>query len=300
MSAPLAVKFFSSFTDSENCAAVYLRVLQHLDLPYYGNELVVTTGEEYDCAVLLNVARPELRLPKERVLGLAFEPLPFLGFTSDFILYCQEHVGRYYVGDASELPPPFISHHGFMWHCPFPRTIAPKQNANIMSIVFSMKDEAPGHRYRHELVRRILADGLPVDIWGRGCQSLSDIADVRVRGEFIENEPYEGYLFTVAIENFQLPDYISEKFTNALLHETTPVYLGASNVEKYFPNSSVPLAGELENDVRTIEFLLRHPEECKTIDRFAVLRKLNLLDHLKELWSPTPDQNNFRQTDGQC
>ena len=37
---------------------------------------------------------PDLRVSKENVIGLAFEPIPFLDLTIPFIEYAQKHIGK--------------------------------------------------------------------------------------------------------------------------------------------------------------------------------------------------------------
>jgi hypothetical protein len=220
----MRVRFFSEFCSSENCADVYKRILDVVPVPCYGRSIVFTTGEDYTHAVILNKATPDLTCPKENVLGLAFEPRPFLRLTDSFLGYARENIGAYYIGDADGLGWPFVGHHGFMWH---PATI--KEKTRIMWMVFSEKTESFGHRYRHEIVRRILGDGLPIDVYERGCPLYGD--HERLRGVFTDAEPYDGYAFSIVVENFSSPHYFSEKIMNPLLFETVPLYYGATRID---------------------------------------------------------------------
>lgn len=268
---------------ADNCHKVYTRVLEFLDVPRYGRDITFCDDDSYTHAVILNTEQPELRIPKSNVLGLAFEPNYYLGLSPEFIQYAIAKIGRYYIGSAAGLPLPFMEHHGFMWYCPFPRELTLKDRP--MSIIFSQKTAVPGHQYRHTLVDRILQTDLPVDIWGRGCMSLQG-GDSRVRGTFTDKEPYEAYRFSVAIENFCLNDYISEKYVNCLVNGVTPLYLGARHVERYFPGMTVPLTGNIETDLAIISTVLRNPDRFqKKIDRLAVLSKMNLIDHMLEIWT---------------
>ena len=54
-----------------------------------------------------------------------------------------------------------------MWHVTPLQHIPVKMNK--MSIMVSMKYQTYGHKYRHSLVTEILKKGLPIDIYGRGC-----------------------------------------------------------------------------------------------------------------------------------
>ena len=48
----------------------------------YNKNYSFTSGEDYTHAILMNKAMPSLRIPRENVIGLAFEPREFLNITS--------------------------------------------------------------------------------------------------------------------------------------------------------------------------------------------------------------------------
>ena len=278
----IRVKFFNSFTDSINTRNVFERIIPLLPNQRYGKDIVFTDNDDYTHAVILNTAMPPLTIPKENVIGLAFEPPYLLGLTIEFVNYAIRHIGRYYIGQTGNLPPPFMEHHGFMWYCPFPQNIKPK--TKLMSIIFSTKHYLTGHMYRHLLINKILEHSLPIDIYGNGCETLN-IVDSRIKGTFAEEEPYDGYQFTIAIENTSLNDYISEKCLNPLLYETTPLYYGAMHIDRYFQDHYIRLTGNVDQDLYTIVNVLQHPERYrKTINRYAVLNKMNIIDHLLSIF----------------
>ena len=125
---------------------------------------------------------PKLTIPKENVIGLAQEPIPFLLLNDEFIKYTQKHIGKYYVSDKNNLPEPFIEGNSFL--C-YDRPILDTYKPKLMSIMVSQKMYAPGHIYRHELVQKILQTNLPIDIWGRGCYHYKDS---RIKGTFTQFE----------------------------------------------------------------------------------------------------------------
>lgn len=246
---------------------------------------IFVTDDSYTHAVLMCAPMPALLVPKEKVIGLAFEPTPFLNndLTPAFIEYAQRHVHRYFIGDASALPPPFENGFGYMWHVPLPPRNVAKDR--LMSIIVSHKQFAPGHQYRHELVRAILQTDLPIDIFGNGCSLYSSSNnDTRLKGVFEENEPYERYRFHVCIENFSIPDYTSEKYLNTIVWGTTPVYWGAHNV--LFPEHTIALSGEKEKDMKLLASIVEDPERYKTpdMDQDKIRSRINFLKHLDELF----------------
>ena len=257
------VRIFSSFCSSTECKTKFETIGEAFLLQNYGNtkDIYITDGDDYTHVIILNIARPQLHnIPKENVIGLACEPPHFLGLTTPFITYAQQYIGKYFIGQSFGLPAPFIEHHGFMWHTA-PLKSIPVSKPHKMSIMVSQKTQAPGHTYRHALVSRILASDLPIDIMGRGCKYFPP--DSRLKGEFHALEPYLSYQFHIAIENFQLNHYFSEKILDPLFCGTTPVYLGCTNIDTYFPGMVIRLSGDVDKDMALLRSILNHPEEYR-------------------------------------
>lgn len=169
-----------------------------------------------------------------------------------------------------------------MWHITPPRTLSAKTRP--MSIMVSEKSHAPGHLYRHALVREILQSNLNIDIYGRGCRYYS--GDSRLKGDFSDNELYEPYDFHICIENFQTECYTSEKYTNCILWETTPIYWGATNIDSVFPNITISLSGNLEKDMKMLSDILINPNNYKKMIKQEEIRpKINLLKNLDNIFS---------------
>ncbi len=254
-------------------------------------ELYITTGEDYTHAVILNVAMPLLKnIPKENVLGLAFEPPAYLKLTKEFITYAEKYIGKYYIGDClywldktKTLPPVFIEHHAYMWHIT-PLNYIPLKN-KLMSIMVSDKQFAPGHKYRHALIEHIMNAGFPIDIYGTGTYKYGAIAnrfninsDSRLKGKFKELEPYENYTFHICIENFQTNAYFSEKIMNSLLCCTTPIYWGCKKILEYFPDNVIILSGNIERDMTLLRNIILNPRAfMANINVEDIKKKINFL-----------------------
>lgn len=283
------IKVFCSFGDSSQCKGIYERLGETHKMLNYGpdKDIYITNGEDYTHAIIMNVMCPNLTIPKENVIGVAFEPTPFLesGFTNEFVAYAQKHIGRYYIGDTAGLPAPFVSGYCYQWHITPP--VKPLWKDRLMSIMVSDKKQAPGHQYRHALVKAILESDLNIDIYGRGCKmykTMSSQFDNRLRGEFTDDEPYEHYHFHICIENFSLPDYTSEKYTNSVLWSTTPIYWGAKNA--LFPEHTIRLSGDITRDIALLRDILYNPTQYKReFDQEAVRSRLNILKNLDSVFS---------------
>ncbi len=280
------IKIFSNFCSSEKCKENFEKVFNSNIYTFYGEDrqIYITTEDNYSHAIILNTAMPELNIPKENVIGLAFEPLELLNINYQFIEYAKKYIGKYLIGDKKNLPDLFEENFAFMWHNNPNKQIPLTQKKNIMSIVFSNKNLAPGHKYRKFLINEILSNNLPIDIYGSGCMLIENRNKYNnVKGSFLSNEPYESYLFSICIENFQNNDYISEKILDPLLHNCNPIYLGARNIDKYF-NDIIKLKGYILFDIELLKVILKNPKKyyketynernIKTINFFENVSKL--------------------------
>lgn len=278
---PLRIRIFADFCTGQHAAAVYERVHELALSDFFGRDYYFTNDDDYTHAILLNTVMPKLRdgLPKTHVVGLAFEPVQYLKFTKDYPEYATKHVGKYYLGTNGPFPPAlkstFVERYGYMWHVTPPRSYqeideaqvrAAEEGQALFSMVVSEKRSAPGHQYRWLMALSILKDpSLQVDIWGRGCQVIRDkypqyANDKRLRGPFREYEPYTGYRYHIAIENFGLPHYFSEKVVNPLLMGCTPIYLGCGAIEQYFPHLIITLTGDIKEDLGRLRSLMEFPD----------------------------------------
>jgi len=250
-------------------------------------EIYITNDDDYSHVIILNTAMPNIKsgVPKENVIGFAFEPPQFLNVTPEFIRYAQEHIGKYFIGDATGLPEPFVERYSHMWHNPFSQDQSVAKD-RIMSIMVSEKTREAGHAYRHKLVNAILETDLPIDVYGRGCRYYNYLRDARVKGEFQEVEPYLHYMYHIAIENFEVKEYFSEKIVNALLAQTVPIYMGCRNIDQHFIGMVIRLSGDLRKDMQLLAAICADPEAyLKAIDIEHVKNVVYLLLNVGQLFS---------------
>ncbi len=264
----IRIRIFSSFSTSSEAMRAYISIHKLFEDPEYNKVFVFTDDDNYTHAFIQNIAMPQnLNIPKENVIGFAFEPLPFLHISPDFIEYAKKHIGVYYIGDTAtlNLPAPFTEGYAYMWHSSISNTFFIKDK--IMSIIISDKMMLFGHQYRHTLVKRILASDLPIDIYGRGVHYYKGIGDIRIKSEFENTEPYDTYMFHIAVENIQHPEYFSEKIINPLVSNTNVLYYGCSNIHNYYPNNVLILTGNIDQDMKLITDVCRnHSMYYKPVD----------------------------------
>jgi hypothetical protein len=293
------IRFFSDFCSPENCKQEYEEMCRVNRMDNYGPDkhLYITLNQTYTHAILLNcpiVPISNMSVPPERVLGLAFEPIPYLRLSYDFIHFAEKYVGLYYIGHIHpNLTSAFFKeHHGFMWHVSRPQippTLEEKyyksetNKRNKISIIVSHKMKAPGNAYRHKLASFILVNNLPIDIWGNGTASHSARFPnhANIKGAFKDKEPYESYSLSICIENYRHPHYFSEKISNCLVYNTTPIYLGCIEIDAYFPGQVIHLTGDIKRDAKILVDISKNPSlYTREINHDENDNVLNLLKNL--------------------
>lgn len=277
----IRIRVFSDFCSSSECKKQFERTNVADQVECYGTskKYYITDQDDYTHAILLNKAMPALSIPRENVIGLACEPREFLYVTHEFVEYAKKYVRQYFIGNGSGLPFPFVEGFGYLWHVNPGKEIVQKHKC--MSIIVSLKTCAPGHQYRHDFVNKIIQLGLPIDIYGRGTGHYSY---PRIMGTFVEREPYEDYMFTICIENFQNNHYVSEKVMTPLMFNCTPIYWGCPNINDYF-EGIIGLSGQLNNDIELVSSILKDPSEYYVKTYTNKNRKnANLLENLDTIF----------------
>jgi len=276
------IKFFGDYAHSSKILSTFFSIDELFLDKDYNVTYRFTFDDDYTHAILLNKIMPQLTIPKENVIGLAHEPPKFLNLCEtenenidrQFINYVTKYVGKYYIGEKYNLPEEFIEHYGFIGHDSIPRM--PIHKNKLMSLMISDKLFAPGHIYRHQLTKAIIDNNFPIDIYGRGCEFYEP--NNLLKGKFDGNAHIENYLFHISIENTQHPDYFSEKVTNPLLYGTNVLYLGCSNIHKYFgENGIILLTGNVADDINLILSVLNDWQKYyKLINSENVIKTISI------------------------
>jgi hypothetical protein len=265
------IRVFSSFCSSEECMSDFIRIHHLMRDEDYGKTYQFVCDDSYTHVIILNIAMPNLTIPKDNVIGFAFEPPVFLGLTHKFVNYARQNIKLYCIGDNYGLPEPFAERFAFQHHRP-QEDIIPYDQRKFMSIMISEKKTAPGHKYRHDLVEAILRTTLPIDIYGRGCIYYS--GDTRIKGKFGDDyKMYHDYKYHICIENYQLPAYVSEKVTSTLAYNTIPIYLGSPLLDDYV----LKLTGNITTDICMLQTLCTtYSKPSKTSNQFFTKYDLSL------------------------
>ena len=282
----MRIKFFSSFCTSQQAKESYEKVCRiHLNDKYGVNKEIYIVDENdnnYTHAIILNTAMPILNIPKKNVIGLALEPIFFLGLSNQFINYVKNNISKYFIGTRlPDMPIEFIEKFSYMPHS-YPSNPITKK-IRIMSIIVSQKKFSPGHKYRHILVDRIIKENLPIYIYGRGTNEYKYSYNM---GIFNDIEPYENYMYSICIENFRTPQYFSEKIINSVMCNCMPIYYGCENMKDYLDNDLFhEINGIVDNDINIIKKILNDPMKYyKNPYSNEFEEKMNLIKNINKLY----------------
>lgn len=100
-----------------------------------------------------------------------------------------------------------------------------KSKHKMVSMVSSKKRSCPLHRFRYRLANNLLKESL---------------ADVYGLNQWIHiNESLEKYRYSIVIENNAIDNYFTEKVLNCFAVGTVPIYLGCTNIARFFDGRGI-------------------------------------------------------------
>ncbi|WP_196219596.1 glycosyltransferase family 10 domain-containing protein [Halorubrum sp. BV1] len=128
-----------------------------------------------------------------------------------------------------------------------------------------------GHILRMKFLDR-LVDTYPgiLDLYGRGdftCDAYRGPLDDKWAG-------CASYKYSLAVENYQGPNYFSEKVVDPLLAWSVPIYWGCTNLEEYLPEESfIRIDIEANNAPERLREILENDDWEQRLDAVAEARR---------------------------
>lgn len=107
----------------------------------------------------------------------------------------------------------------------------PQKTENKIAVITSNKRVTKGHRRRLDFIES-LQKAFPdkIDLFGNGFNPIADKYEVLSK-----------YKYTLVMENCTYPTYWTEKIADAFLCECLPLYVGANDINDYFPKNSLAI-----------------------------------------------------------
>ncbi len=207
----------------------------------------------------------------EKTIGFTLEPEWSTGWQRNlhrFCKYvvCQDH--EMFPGDNTIESPLFMftqstDDHTFYRNNSFPKT-------NRMSIISSNYGHKLNYLKRHALFRGLLATDLDIHFFGRDW----NLQDPRYKGSpHNKSDGIVNYEYSIAIENSNYVNYLTEKFFDCTVCNTVPIYYGCPNVDDIYPSDSFIKLDFSDSIEKTVE---------QVVDVFKNDNYQNRLPHLLE------------------
>lgn len=302
----IKIKIFAGWTD---CNTIYNKVIDEYDWKNdskYGVEYIFTKQNDFTHAIIMNTIMPNISINKKNVIGLAQEPSCHYNFkkrtiNDDFVQYCIKKVNKYFIGSTKDIQEKvledcFIEKISYQLpHISYKIVNSfiekyPKKD-KLINFVYSSKNmnhEGMLYKYRHELGNNILINNMPIDIYGSSTDNLKNKfpnkENIKYGFDWKDvHKVYENYKFSIVIENTREPEYISEKIFIPLLCGCIPIYLGSTNIDKYFKDYVIHLSGNVKDDLNFINSIINNPDKYyKKINIEDVKEKIHLKNIIHE------------------
>ena len=154
-----------------------------------------------------------------------------------------------------------------------------KKYDRVISAIVSEKNFDPGHKLRlnflKELDTRASKGELPFEVHIYGSNSMNF---VNYKGSLPPNQKDMGifpYKYHFNAENNSIKNYITEKFTDAVLGESLMLYWGCPNITDYYhPDSFINLTLLPENYEAEIEMISETMKNDEWNKRLSVIREM--------------------------
>ncbi|WP_258101573.1 glycosyltransferase family 10 domain-containing protein [Marinoscillum pacificum] len=156
------------------------------------------------------------------------------------------------------------THGALPWHLnksyDFLKELKPKEDPpNLVSMITSNANWMAGHDLRNAIVKRQQCGELRFDLFGRGYNPIEDKFDALF--------PYR---YSIVVENSFCPNYWTEKIADCLLSWTVPVYMGATNIDQFFPEGSFI---QVDPDVDSLKEVLTDLDQDNYQGRLLAIAK---------------------------
>jgi hypothetical protein len=209
-------------------------------------DICFTNSNKFDWLVVINYPHYHINFPKEKTLGVIMEPSWTKHYENRHAL---ERICSHILCHKKQFNnPQYIFYPGLLpFHLDykngnnldyFVNTTFPKIKKCSMVVSYSETNSHNDciYKQRTDFAKQILQTNLDVDIYGNGWER-SGLIDQRIKGQILnKKDALVDYNFSIAIENCVEQGYFTEKFTDCVLADATPIYYGCPDIYKYYTN----------------------------------------------------------------
>ncbi|KAI5068415.1 hypothetical protein GOP47_0016760 [Adiantum capillus-veneris] len=128
--------------------------------------------------------------------------------------------------------------------------MAPPKKKNKTVLAAAFISNCGGHNFRLEAITKLREFGVSIDSYG-ACLRNQD-------GHVNKLETLRDYKFSLAFENSNEDDYVTEKFWQSLVAGSIPVVIGAPNIYDFAPSPKAILHIKSVNDIEDVANQIMH------------------------------------------
>ncbi len=284
----MKIKFFSNYDYSADLLKRF-----RANYTVYDDALIFTTAEDYDYAIVFNRTDEKIR-DTAKVITIIQEPSwspvhrnnQFLTNSDYLIIHDHQLFEETYqieLGKKIFEAPSYMFYHDHVDKTFFTDTDVIQKPKKLSMIVSSINWNIGNYGKRLQLLKKILNSDLDIDIYGRGF----DLSDERYKGalqyKYTGLLPYE---YSIAIENSNEKNYITEKFVDCAICDTIPIYCGAPNIaqvynEKYFRSLDLD-SPKIIDDIKEM-IKLPAPKQDMDSNKNRYFQQRNLYTLIKDI-----------------
>lgn len=138
------------------------------------------------------------------------------------------------------------------------------EKTKSMSIILSDKYMDPGQKLRLDFYNFMKNKGLLIDCYGKNEFK----ENIKTLPDYNKDEGLFPYKYTFNAENHNIPNYHTEKITDAILSETLCFYYGNESIKKYIDEKAFIFLElkDFEKDYQTVKNAIDNDEWSKRIE----------------------------------
>lgn len=277
---------FAGYWNSDYNIYMFINDIWNIDGRY---DDFITYADDYTHLVIMNYVNNSIyRIEKNNTYGILLEPYWSVNFDKHMLSYCKKVITcqpEFYENGRTIFSPLLGTHRLYNANPDGGGEIQPAKdttkdivsrkfikNKKLSIIVSSAPaDKRPYTNYtkRRELVHKMMSSNLDFDMYGRGW----NLNDSRYKGPLMNKiNGLADYKYSICLENSSISGNITEKFLDAILCGTVPIYNGNKDIEKFYPNS----CEYLEYDGNEIERIKQIIDSEKKSDDYSLENAKNL------------------------
>lgn len=231
----------------------------------------VHPSEKYDWQCIINASRNWCG-SQSKTIGVIMEPQwinqPYKNFLQPRCRHIISHErvdSKYYIYHPGLLPAHIGYDDNSITLNDLTQTTFKKTKKLSACITYNKDTTYTGTLYKQrvELIEDLLNKDVDIDVYGRNWENSPYKGDPRIKGTVKDKiDSLKDYDFSICIENCIEDGYFTEKLTDCMLCDTTPLYMGCPDIETFGFSGIIPITS---SEDLTSERLIKTSQESNKL-----------------------------------